>query len=141
MTRLRQRMVEDMKIRHFSPQTRYRYILAVEKFAQHFDRSPERLGREQVREFLVYMHETGASYAVMSSYVSALRFLYRITLRRSWTAEDIPFPRQPKHLPSIPTREEIPRPSPTCVTFRRCWTNATWRSKRAPMTRLQVQPV
>ncbi len=49
MTPLRQRMVEDMKIRHFSPDTRYRYILAVEKFAQHFDRSPERLGRERVR--------------------------------------------------------------------------------------------
>jgi len=45
MTPLRQRMVEDMKIRHFSPEIRYRYILAVEKFAQHFGRSPERLGR------------------------------------------------------------------------------------------------
>ncbi len=42
MTPLRQRMVEDMKIRHFSPDTRYRYILSVEKFAQHFGRSPER---------------------------------------------------------------------------------------------------
>ncbi len=102
-------MVEDMEIRHFSPQTRYQYILAVEKFAQHFDRSPERLGRERVREFLVYIHETGASYSVLSSYVSALRFVYRITLRKPWTAEDIPFPRQPKHLPSTPTREEILR--------------------------------
>ena len=89
MTPLRQRMVEDMKIRHFSPQTRYRYILAVEKFAQHFDQSPEDLGREQVREFLVYLHGTGASYSVLSSYVSALRFVYRITLRKPWTAEDL----------------------------------------------------
>jgi len=109
MTPLRQRMVEDMKIRNFSPATRYRYILAVEKFAQHFGRSPERLGREQVREFLVSIHETGASYSVLSSYVSALRFLYRITLRKPWTPEDIPFPRQPKHLPSIPTRDEVLR--------------------------------
>ena len=53
MTPLRQRMAEDMKLRHFSPETRYRYILAVERFAQHFDRSPERLGSEQAREFLV----------------------------------------------------------------------------------------
>ncbi len=109
MTPLRQRMVEDMKIRYFSPDTRYRYILAVEKFAQHFGRSPEHLGRERVREFLVYIHETGASYHVLSSYVSALRFLYRITLRKSWTPEDIPFPRRRKHLPSIPTREEVLR--------------------------------
>ncbi len=109
MTPLRQRMVEDLKIRHFAPQTCYRYILAVEKFAQHFGRSPEDLGREQVREFLVYLHETGASYSVLSSYVSALRFVYRITLRKPWTAEDIPFPRQPKHLPSIPTRDAVLR--------------------------------
>jgi site-specific recombinase XerD len=109
MTPLRQRMVEDMKLRSFSPQTRYRYILAIERFALHFSRSPEHLGREEVREFLVSLHETGASYAVISSYISALRFLYRTTLRRPWTPEDIPFPRQPKHLPSIPTREEVLR--------------------------------
>jgi hypothetical protein len=45
MTELRQKMVEDMKIRHFSPQTQYGYIRSVEKFAQHFGRPPERLGR------------------------------------------------------------------------------------------------
>ena len=109
MTSLRQRMVEDMNIRHMSPQTRYRYILAIKKFALHFDRSPDGLGREDVREFLVCLQQTGASYAVVSSYISALRFLYRITLRRPWTPEDIPFPRQPKRLPSIPTREEVLR--------------------------------
>jgi site-specific recombinase XerD len=102
-------MAEDMKIRHMAPQTRYRYILAIEKFAQHFGRSPERLGHEEIREFLVCLHETGASYAVISSYISALRFLYRITLRRPWTPDDIPFPRRPKRLPSIPTREEVCR--------------------------------
>ncbi len=109
MTPLRQRMVEDMKIRRFSPQTQYRYVLAVEKFAQHFGRSPDRLGREEIREFLLCIHGTGASYGVASNYVSALRFLYRTTLRRPWIPEDIPFPRQPKRLPSIPTREEVLR--------------------------------
>ena len=109
MTPLRQRMVEDMKIRHYSPETRYRYILAVEKFAQHFGQSPEELGPESVREFLVYVHDTGASYAVLSGYVQALRFLYRITLRSPWTAEDLPFPKRPKHLPSILTQAEVLR--------------------------------
>ena len=109
MTPLRKRMAEDMKIRHMSPQTQYGYIRAIARFAQHFGRSPEHLGREEIREFLVCLQETGASYSVMSGYISALRFLYRITLRRAWTPEDIPFPRQPKHLPSIPTREEVLR--------------------------------
>jgi site-specific recombinase XerD len=110
MTELRQRMVEEMKIRRFSPQTQYGYIRSVEKFAQHFGRSPERLGRDEIREFLVYLvSEMGASYGMLSQYVCALRFLYRITLRRPWTPEDIPFPRREKHLPSIPGREEIIR--------------------------------
>ena len=82
MTPLRQRMIEDMRIRHFAPGTQYQYIRAVEKFAQHFGRSPERLGRAEVREFLVYLAtEMGVSYGLLSHYVSALRFLYRITLR------------------------------------------------------------
>jgi len=103
-------MVEDMKIRHFAPGTQYGYIRAVEKFAQHFGRSPERLGRDEVREFLVYLvSEMGVPYGTLSQYVCALRFLYRITLRKPWTAEDIPFPRRPKHLPSILTREEVLR--------------------------------
>ncbi len=51
MTPLRQRMIEDMRIRHYAPGTQYTYIRAVEKFADHFGRSPERLGRAEVREF------------------------------------------------------------------------------------------
>ena len=63
MTPLRQRMIEDMRIRRFAPGTQYTYIRAVERFADHFGRSPEHLGRAEVREFLVCLHETGASYA------------------------------------------------------------------------------
>ena len=91
MTPLRQRMVEDMKIRHYAGQTQYQYIRCVERFARHFGRSPERLGREEVREFLVYLAtESKVSYGVLSQYVSALRFLYRVTLRKSWTPDDTP---------------------------------------------------
>jgi site-specific recombinase XerD len=103
-------MVEDMKIRHYAGRTQCNYIRCVERFARHFGRSPERLGREQVREFLVYLAtESKVSYGVLSQHVSALRFLYRVTLRKPWTPEDIPFPRQPKRLPSIPTRDDILR--------------------------------
>ena len=110
MTPLRQRMIEDMKIRHFAPGTQCNYIRAVERLARHFGRSPERLGREEVREFLVYLvTEAGVSYGFLSQHVSALRFLYRVTLRKPWCPEDIPFPKQQKHLPAILTREEIVR--------------------------------
>ena len=74
MTPLRQRMVEDMRVRHFAPGTQYQYIRAVEKFSQHFGRSPERLGREKVREFLVYLvTEMDVSYGVLSAYCPPTR--------------------------------------------------------------------
>ena len=110
MTPLRHRMVDDMKIRHFSGQTQYNYIRHVAQFAQHFGRSPEDLGPEHVREFLVYLvNEGNVSYGTVQRHVSALRFLYKITLRRPWDREQIPYPRRERHLPLIPSREEILR--------------------------------
>ena len=49
MTPLRQRMLEDMQIRHFSPHTPRLYLAAVARFAQHFSRSPAHLGPEHIR--------------------------------------------------------------------------------------------
>ena len=110
MTPLRRRMVEDMKVRRFAGSTQYNYIKCVERLAQHFGRSPERMGPEEVRAFLVYLvTEANVSYGVLCHHVSALRFLYRITLKKPWGPEDIPFPRRETRLPSILTREEIIR--------------------------------
>ncbi len=53
MTPLRQRMVEDLKIRQYAPATRANYIRCVAQFAKHFGRPIERLTLEHVREFLV----------------------------------------------------------------------------------------
>ncbi|MCH8150129.1 MAG: phage integrase N-terminal SAM-like domain-containing protein [Planctomycetes bacterium] len=55
MTPLRQRMIEDMQLRNFSPHTQEAYVRAVAKFAKHFGRSPDRLGPEEVRAYLVDM--------------------------------------------------------------------------------------
>ncbi len=74
MTPLRRRMVEDMKVRRFAGSTQYNYIKCVERLAQHFGRSPERMGPEEVRAFLVYLvTEANVSYDVLCHYISALR--------------------------------------------------------------------
>ena len=110
MTPLRRRMVEDMKLRRFAGSTQYNYIKCVERFAEHFGRSPETMGLEDVRTFLVYLvSEANVSYGVLCHYVTALRFLYRITLKRPWGPEAIPFPRRETRLPSVLSREEVIR--------------------------------
>ena len=62
MTPLRQRMIEDMRVRNLSSNTQRLYVERVAKFAQYFGKSPELLGTEDVRTYQVYLtHQKGAS--------------------------------------------------------------------------------
>jgi integrase/recombinase XerD len=108
MTPLRRRMIEELQVRQYAIGTQKSYLHCVARFAQHFGRSPDQLGLEEVRAFLLHLvNVEKVSRGMMGHYVSALRFLYKITLRRPWDDQDIPCPRSEKRLPEIPTRDEI----------------------------------
>ena len=109
MTPLRRRMIEEFQIRHYADGTQKSYLHCVSRFAQHFGRSPDQLGPEEVRAFLLHLvNDAKVSYGLLRHYVSALRFLYKVTLQRPWDPpQTIPYPRPEKHLPEIPTRDEI----------------------------------
>ena len=98
-------MLEDMQVRWLSPSTQQRYVQAVARFARHFGRSPAHLGPEQIRGYQVYLtteRRLAASSLVVA--VSALRFLYRVTLKKDWTLDDvIPRAKRPRSLPVEPT--------------------------------------
>jgi integrase/recombinase XerD len=55
MTPLRQRMLEDMQLRGFSPRTQEAYVRAVHQLAAHFHRSPDRLGEDELRQYFLYL--------------------------------------------------------------------------------------
>jgi len=107
MTKLRQRMIADLHIRNYSPRTVEIYSSCVAAFAKHFNRSPDQLGIEHIREYQTYLVETKkASWTQYNQTVCALRFLYSITLSRPQLIEHIPFPRQERKLPVV----LLPRP-------------------------------
>ena len=110
MTRLRQRMIEDLSIRNYSPRTIDIYVGRVAQFAQHFGQSPDRLGPEEIREFQLFLaHTKKSSWSEFNQSVCALRFLYRVCLGKPYLAEHSPFPKQPKKLPVVLSRGEVQR--------------------------------
>ena len=109
MTPLRRRMTEDMQVRNFSPHTQNSYVQQVSLFARHFSKSPEVLGPEEIRSYQVYLTiERKLAPGSILIAVSALRFLYKVTLHRDWCFEDIiPAPKKPQTLPIVLSPEEV----------------------------------
>jgi site-specific recombinase XerD len=102
-------MTDDMRIRNLSPRTQEIYVDRVKKFAQHFGKSPEELGPEQVRAFQIHLRDQGCSQSVMVQTVAALRFLYLVTLGKEWRLQAIPYPKQPRVLPAVLSPDEVER--------------------------------
>lgn len=107
MTPLRRRMLEDMQIRNLSPHTIDGYTRYVAQFAKHFKTSPDQLGPEHVRTYLLHLIAQQVDPSILTQTVCGLRFLYEKTLHRTWTVEYIPFPKRPKKLPVVLSRDEV----------------------------------
>jgi site-specific recombinase XerD len=109
MTPLRQRYIEDLLLKNFSPKTIKVYVHAVAKFARHFGRSPDQLGQEDVRSYLVHMMERGVARSTAVVVRNALRHLYTNTLGRPDCVEKLPRPKREQRLPVVLSREEVQR--------------------------------
>jgi site-specific recombinase XerD len=107
MSPLRQRMLEDMRIRHLSPHTQRAYLAAIIRFAKHFGRSPADLGLEDIRTYQLHLVSCGVGHSTFTIAVSALRFLYTVTLRKEWRVDHIPHARHPQRLPVILSPTEV----------------------------------
>jgi integrase/recombinase XerD len=109
MTSLRQRMIEDMQIRNLAVHTQETYVIQVSMFARHFSRSPELLGPEEIRTYQVYLtNERKLATSSILIAIAALRFLYKVTLKRNWVLDEIiPAPKKPQKLPVILSPEEV----------------------------------
>jgi integrase/recombinase XerD len=110
MTPLRQRMLDELQLRNLSACTTRAYVGAVERFSNYFQKSPEKMGPEQVREYLLHLirdKESRPNTVMVNR--SGLRFLYVCTLKQSWFEESIPEPKRRLLLPRVLGVEEVTR--------------------------------
>jgi len=101
-------MSEDMKIRNLAAGTQTIYLLAISQFSCHFWKSPVHLGPEHIRSYLLYL-VTHKSVSKAKTAVSALRFLYRHTLKKNWDILLEPIPKTRKKIPVVLSVGEVAR--------------------------------
>ncbi|MEJ2239478.1 MAG: site-specific integrase [Gemmatimonadales bacterium] len=110
MTPNRRLMLEELQRRNYAPITVETYLKILQKFSKHFRKAPNRLGAEEIRKYQVYLfRDRGLSARTVAQHVAALRFFFVKTLKRSYLLEDMPWPKQPRRLPVVLSREEVGR--------------------------------
>ena len=107
MSALRQRMIEDLQVRNYSPRTVEAYVAAVAKVARYFMRSPDQLNGEDLREFQVGLLAKQPSWSQFNQIVAGLRFFYGTTLARPGMVEMLPYGKKPKRLPVVLSVAEV----------------------------------
>jgi integrase len=104
-------VLDELQRRNYSPATARGYILAIKQFAEYFGKSPEQLGGDEIRRFALYLlREKKLAPGTVEGRMSALRFLYKKTLKRRDIAfDDLIFPKVPRKLPVVLSPAEVSR--------------------------------
>ncbi len=110
MTPLRQRMIEKLELRNYSPKTIKAYVSAVAQFAGHFRRSPDQMTGEEIHRWQIHLRDTRkVSWSGFNVAMCALRFFYREVLDRKDLIPRLSFMRREQPLPVVPSGDEVCR--------------------------------
>jgi integrase/recombinase XerD len=145
VTQLRKMMLEELQRRNYSQTTVNTYLKVVEDFARHFHRPPDELGKEQIRAYQVHLfQERKLGVRTVGLHTAALRFFFCKTLKRMYPVEEVPYPRAPRRLPIILTREEAIRLIDSASNlFHRAMLITMYSTgmRRAELCRLKVEDI
>jgi len=110
MTDLRKRMIEDMQLKGYSERTQEMYVRAVRQLAEHYDRSPDEITEEELRDYFLY-NKNVRKWSRTASTISlcGIKFFYEKTLKRNWTTLRFVRPPKEKKLPVVFSTEEVRR--------------------------------
>lgn len=103
-----QRMLEDLKVKKSPDNTIRGYMSQARRFAEYYGKCPSKLGREEVRRYLLHLVEDrGLSESSLLQARAALKFLYTVTLGRDFVFDRIPVPKKPSKLPVVLSLGEV----------------------------------
>ena len=106
---LRQRMIDDMRLRKLSPKTQTGYIRAVRRFAAFLGRAPDTANAEDLRRYQLHLVERGTSSGSLNATITGLKFFFETTLERPEVTTKMSHVYEPRKLPVILSLEEVTR--------------------------------
>ena len=106
---LRQRMIEDMRMRRLSPKTQAAYIRAVRQFARYLRRSPDTSTVEDLRNYQLHLVDRGTSAISLNAAITGLKFFFGVTLDRGAMMAKMQHVYMPRTLPVVLSRDEVKR--------------------------------
>jgi integrase/recombinase XerD len=109
VTPLRQRMIDDMRMRKLCDQTQAGYIRAVRQLAVFLERSPDTATVEDLRRFQLHLVDHGTSPITLNATITGLKFFFDVTLDRGELMAKMQPVRVPRTLPVVLNREEVAR--------------------------------
>ncbi|HKM81941.1 MAG TPA: site-specific integrase [Candidatus Acidoferrum sp.] len=108
MSPLRQRFIEDLQLRNYAPKTILAYVHQVRGVARHFKLSPDQLGDDQIRRYLLHLlHDKHAAETSYNQAVAALRFFYEVTSPSGTVVMRLPYGKQTKRLPDVRSTQQV----------------------------------
>ena len=107
ITPLRQRMIDDMRMRKLAPKTQTAYIRAVRKFAGYLGRPPDTAAAKDLRSFQLYLANHGVSSITVNATITGLKFFFEVTLDRADCMSKMQSVPVPRRLPVVLSREEV----------------------------------
>jgi integrase/recombinase XerD len=145
VTQLRKKMLEELQRRNYAQSTAKQYVRIVREFAKHYDKAPDQLGPDQIREYSAYLfRERKLEAGTVQQHVAGLRFFYIKTLKRHFLLEDLAMPKRSRRIPEILSPEEVARLIDSASNlFHRTMLMTLYSTgiRRAELCRLQVNDI
>lgn len=108
MTKLREQFKRDLELKGLSTKTQQSYLKQVVSFSKYYQKSPEILGTEEIKDYLHHLiAERNLSKSYINQAYSGLKLLYETTLNRKWDMKTIPRAKKEQKLPEVLSQKEV----------------------------------